>query len=204
MYKLKIFAYLSLYFSILLSLSSCNNKEEADLSKSFDSLSVKTVKDSAVMNDTANFDNALQIFAGNYKAITNWSAYDKSTRASFRKAVTGKYIIVPITKQQAESIRNSEFTDTSLVHFGMKNNVFVFIVSKGGNKIEKLTPGKNGLLLLKVRDVDDALKLYLEKKSTDFMHKERKLTEFTVTAELIEAVNIDISENALKNKFELE
>lgn len=187
-----------------MSLSSCNNKEEADLSKSFDSLSVRTAKDSAVMNDTMNFDNALQSFAGNYKAITNWSAYDKSTRASFRKAVTGKYIIVPITQQQAESIRNSEFTDTSLVHFGMKNNVFVFVVGKGENKIEKLTPGKNGLLLFKVRDVDDALKLYLEKKSTDFMHKERKLTEFTVTAELIEAVNIDISENALKNKFVLE
>jgi hypothetical protein len=202
--KLKIPAYLVLSISILLSLSSCNNKEEADLSKSFDSLSDKIAKDSAMMNDTADFDNALQSFAGNYKAITNWGDYDKSTRTSFRKAVTGKYIIVPITKQQAERIKNSEFTDTSLVYFGMKNNIFVFVVNKGGSRIEKLDRNKNGLLLMKVRDIEDALKLYLEKKSTDFMHKERKLTEFTITAELIDAVNVDINEEVFKNKFSLE
>jgi hypothetical protein len=174
------------------------------LSKSFDSLSVKAATDSVLLNDTAGFNKAMMIFAGNYKAITNWSIYDKSTRTLFRKSVTGKYIIVPISKQQTESIKESEFTDTSLVYFGKKNNVFIFVVEKGGNKIEKLSSGKNGLLLLKVRDVDDALKLYLEKKSTDFMHKQRLLTEFTLTVELIESVNVDINESELKNKFFLE
>ncbi|MCE1164599.1 MAG: hypothetical protein LWX07_04255 [Bacteroidetes bacterium] len=180
---------------------SCGNREDTEVSKGFDSLKSLSAGDTAVQTGTSQFDETISSFSGKYNAVTDWSGYGKQEKYAFRKNALNKYIVVPVLKEQISEIRESGFTDTTLVFTGNKSNAFVFLVKSGEGKAEKLMPDKNSLLLLKVRDISDSQKLYLLKKSTDFQHRELKVTEFVITADLIDAVNTDASAAALGKKF---
>ena len=59
-------------------------------------------------------------------------------------------------------------------------------------------------MTVKVNSIDYSQKLYLVKKYTDFQHREMKVTEFYLKAELIDVKNIGIKDKLLREKFILE
>lgn len=192
-------------FLILFILCSCKGKEEKS---NIESLNFSGQDTGASGNVTAGIDSLkfnelINTFSGEYNAAADWSRYGKNEKSTINKILINKYAIVPITKGQIKSIDEADFTDTSLVYIGEHDNAFVFVVDGGGRNIRKLAIDRNGLLLVKITGVSAARRLYLEKKHTDFLHKEIKVTEFTVTAEFIDAVSISAPDNILLEKFKV-
>ncbi len=181
--------------------ASCGNRDDSDVSKAFDSLKKVLTGDSVLTADTLKFENTITSFSGTYNAITDWSRFGRGERNAFRKSALNKYLIVPLLKEQTAGIKENGFSDTTLVFTGGKNNAFVFIIDKGEKNIEKLSGRKNGLLLVKAREITDSQKLYLVKKHTDFQHREMRVTEYTITADLIDAADTDASAEMLAKKF---
>lgn len=186
---------------LTLFLPSCGNRDDSDVSKAFDSLKHTLVSDSVNAADTAKFENTISSFSGTYNAVTDWSKFGKGDLKAFRKSALNKYIVVPLMKEQINGIREDGFTDTTLVFTGEKDNAFVFLIGKGEKNTGGLSPEKNALLLLKVTEITASQKLYLVKKHTDFQHREMRVTEFTVSADLIDAAETDASAAVLGRKF---
>lgn len=190
---------------LMLFFCSCNEKEENDSAGSFDSLLQNTKGNEDVISvlDSAKYDELINSFSEKYNAISDWSNNGKNEKTSISKMLVNRNAIVPVTREQIRNIEESGFSDTSLVYIGERDNVFVFIIKEGEKNINKLADDKSGLLIVRITGVSAAQKLYLEKKSTDFLHKEKKVTEFTVTAELIDAVSIDAPGGFLFARFRI-
>lgn len=191
-------------------LISCGSDEDKQRSKSFDSL--KTALEKSAVSDTSdnntspqdNFDNLLSEFGKLYSISPEWNKLNKNNRNNLKKELSGKFIIVPITKTQITGILNSGFSDTSIVFTGASSNAFVFDIDASPSALERIGPGKNGLILLKIKKIDDSIKLYLKKKGKDFQYSESIVTEFIITCDLVESAAVTINDSLLLNKFGLE
>lgn len=182
---------------------SCNEKEEKDTTSAFDSV-VQNISGNGNLitgADSVKYDEFINSFSGKYNAISDWSKYGKNEKTSISKILVNRNAIVPVTREQIRNIEEAGFSDTSLVYKGERDNAFVFVTEAGEKIIRKLSADKSGLLLVRITGVTGAQKLYLEKKSTDFLHKEKKVTEFKITAELIDAVSISAPEDFLYERF---
>lgn len=188
------------FLGLSLSIYSCGRRDDSDVSKAFDSLKQTLAVDSIKGNDSLSFEKTINVFSGKYNAVTDWSRYGGEGGA-FRKNILHRYLLVPVLKEQVQEIKDNGFSDTTLVFTGDKNSAFVFLIDKGESVADKLPAGTNGLLLVKAKEVREAKKLYLVKKHTDFQHRELKVTEYTITAELVDAVSTDVSAKALEKIF---
>jgi|GEM_PF-6546241 len=193
----------------LLAIISCGSEEDKELSKSFDSL--KTEIESSVITDTSgsgnnsqeNFDKLLSEFGKRYNISAGWNQLNKNNRTGLKKELTGKFIIIPVTKSQVSGILKNGFSDTSIVFTGSSSNSFVFEIDGKISDIEKIGSDKNGLLLLKINKISDSVKLYLAKKGKDFRFSELRVTEFKITSDLIDASGLTLSDSILLKKFGL-
>lgn len=190
---------------LIFFICSCHEKEESDSAGSFDSLlqNTKGNEDVITVLDSAKYDELINSFSEKYNAISDWSKYGKNEKTSIGKILVNRNVIVPVTREQIKSIEEADFSDTSLVYIGEFDNAFVFSIEAGEKNISKLAADKNGLLIVRITGVSGAQKLYLEKKSTDFLHREKKVTEFTVIAELIDAVSINAPGSFLFARFRI-
>jgi len=194
---------------ILLSLYSCGSKDGKEMSGTLDSL--KTVLEKSAQPDTSdnsassqeNFDMLLSEFGKRYNISAEWYKLDKNNRAVLKKELTGKFIIIPVTKSQVSGILKNGFSDTSIVFTGNSSNSFVFEINGSLSVIEKIGSDKNGLLLLRINKISDSMKLYLAKKGKDFRFSELRVTEFIINSDLIDASGISISDSILLGKFNL-
>jgi hypothetical protein len=195
--------------SALFILYSCGSDEEKQLSKTFDSLKTAletTPASDSLINGTEPLDNIdilLSEFGKRYSISSDWSKLNKNNRAVLKRELTGKFIIIPVTKSQVKGIQNGGFADTSVVFTGNSSNSFVFDIDGSLSIIEKIGSGRNGLLLMKIKKISDSMKLYLVKKDKDFQHSEYPVTEFDINCDLIDAAEIILSDSMLLKKFSL-
>ncbi|MCU0372406.1 MAG: hypothetical protein MUE56_04100 [Ignavibacteria bacterium] len=193
----------------LFAIFSCSSEENKELSKSFDSLKTQletsvTSYDSASSNKSQeDFDALLSEFGKRYNISAEWNKLDKNNRTGLKKELTGKFIIIPVTKAQVSGIIKNGFSDTSIVFTGNSSNSFVFEINGSLSAIEKIGSDKNGLILLRINKISDSMKLYLAKKGKDFRFSELRVTEFKINSDLIDASGISISDSILLGKFNL-
>ncbi len=187
----------------MLIVCSCNEKEKKETTSAFDSV-VQNISGNGELitgEDSVRYDEFINSFSEKYSALSDWSRYGRNEKTSIGKILINRNAVIPVTREQIRNIEETGFSDTSLVYIGERDNAFVFIVEGGEKNMRKLAADKSGLLVVRITGVSGAQKLYLEKKSTDFHHKEKKVTEFTVTAEIIDAVSINAPDDFLFGSF---
>lgn len=192
---------------MLLILSACEDKSEIKDNKLSDTASsdiknqINNGSDSTLY---ASLENVIKDYTNKYKGVANWSEYAKDNKSLAVRDLKNKYLVFPLFKEQIGYLLQSDVTDTILIYQGKKSNTFVISINKGGEILKNLNDRNNGIIVIRATDIESSQKLYLVKKSTDFQHKEKKVTEFYIKAELIEADNTVIKDELLRTKFSLE
>lgn len=192
----------------LISAFSCKENYDKNISSSFDSLarkidSLKVVDSSSVQSEEIQLTDLINEFSTTSNYSLKWTDLNKNNKILLSNDLKNKYIITPLFTNQILNIKNIGITDTSVIFLGNNNSAFVFDIQNGENEIKKLPENKNALMLLKIREIKNSNKIYLVKKSTEYLHKEIKLIEFKITCDLIEIHPININGTSLKNKFSL-
>ncbi len=191
----------------MLCFNSCKNEEEKKVEADFDSLKTKIGENKT--NDSINesaevFDKIISEYSQKHNALSDFSKYSKSNSSDAIKYLKNKYILFPIMKNQIDLINQNASLDTVLTYLGNNSNAFVFNANDGLLKIKGLDKSKNAIVLFKVSLIEVTQKLYLMKRYKDFQHKERKVTEFYITGQIIDAFNVNSPETKLREKFNLE
>jgi len=197
---------LSISFCLLLALSSCKNKSDSDRITT-DSTSADTNNKYECISDSALgsiLDKSISEFADKHSALNKWTMYGEDNKMNAEKVFKNRNLVFPLFREQIMYLHQSDVTDTILVYYGNKSNTFVIKITIGESLFDKLNELSNGLMIVKVNSLEYSQKLYLVKKHTEFQHKEKKVTEFYVKAELIDVANIGIKDKLLREKFNLE
>ncbi len=164
------------------------------MQSSFDSL--KAAIDTVSLEDTlfsrSAFDEIIFDYSKQYNAVSDFSSFKKTNSSVPPDYLKSKYILFPLFSYQIDL---TYFTDNSAA--------FVLDVKKGIDKIKKLDKQKNGIIMFNTKEAEISQKLYLVKRYRDFQHKERKVTEFYLKGEVIDAFNINTPEKILLEKFKL-
>lgn len=186
-------------------LLSCNDVQDKQMQSSMDSL--KTAIDTVLHNDTLSSVSALDAvlidYSKKYNAVTDFSSINKSNSYSSANILKSKYFLFPVLRYQIDFLLQGASADTVLTYFNDNSAAFVLDVNSGLDKIKNLDMQKNGLILFKPKKVDVSQKMYLIKRARDFQHKERKVTEYFLTGEIIDAFNVNTPEKLLFDKFKL-
>jgi hypothetical protein len=191
---------------LFIAFSSCRNKNVTDI-KTTDSVTADTNNSNVSISDSSLsslLDKSISDFSGKHSALNNWSMYSEANKINAEKVFKNRNLVFPLFREQIMYLHQSDVTDTILVYYGNKSNTFVIKITKGEPLFDKLNKLSNGLMIVKVISLEYSQKLYLVKKHTEFEHKEKKVTEFYITAELIDAANIGIKDKLLREKFNLE
>jgi hypothetical protein len=191
---------------LFIALSSCKNKSDTD-SKPTISVTVDTNSNYVNISDSALggiLDKSISEFADKNSALNNWIMYGEDNKMNAEKVFKNRNLVFPLFREQIMYLHQSDITDTILVYYGNKSNTFVIKIIKGEPLFDKLNELSNGLMIVKVISLEYSQKLYLIKKHTEFEHKEKKVREFYIKAELIDAANIGIKDKLLREKFKLE
>lgn len=199
----RFFLNISFLLLSLLFLSSCNDEQDEQMQSSLDSLksAIDTVSHYDTLASGSAFDSVLIEYSKKYNAVTDFSSFKKSN--SSVTSLKSKYILFPVFSYQIDFIMQDASSDTVLTYFTDNSAVFVLNVNGGIDKIKKLDKAKNGIILFKTKEAEVSPKLYLIKRYRDFQHKERKVSEFFLTGEIIDAFNVSTSEKLLLDKFNL-
>lgn len=186
-------------------LSSCNDEQDEQMQSALDSLksALDTVSHEDTLTSDSSFNEVLIDYSKKYNAITDFSTIKKSSSSNSAGYLKSKYFLFPVFSYQIDYISQDASTDTVLTFFTDNSVSFVFDVDHGIGKIKNLDKQKNGLILVKSSNVEVSQKLYLMKRSRDFQHKERKVTEYFISCEVIDAFNVKSSEKILQKKFKL-
>jgi hypothetical protein len=193
-------------FCLFITLTSCKDKNDSVIINK-DSTSADTNKQYAGISDSALnniLDKTISEFSVKNNASDSWTIYGKDNKANAEKILKNRNLVYPLFREQIMYLHQSEVTDTILVYYGDKSNTFVINITKGLSLFDRLNEMSNGLMTVKVNSIDYSQKLYLIKKYTDFQHREMKVTEFYIKAELIDVENIGIKDKLLREKFKLE
>ena len=195
--------FLSISSVIFLFLSSCGDEQDARMQSSFDSLkaAIDTVFHEDTLSSSSAFDKIILEYSKKYNAISDFSSFKKSN--SSVQSIKSKYILFPVFSYQIDFITQGAASDTVLTYFTDNSAAFVLNVDGNIDMIKKLDKQKNGIILFKTKDADVSQKLYLMKRSRDFQHKERKVTEFYLSGDVIDAFNVNTPEKILLEKFYL-
>ena len=196
----------SVLFCLFIAFTSCKDKTDSP-GITADSVSADTNKQYVCISDSALnsiLDKSISDFAAKNNALINWTSFGKDNRANAEKMLKNRNFVFPLFRQQIMYLHQSEVTDTILVYYGDKSNTFVINIINGVSLFDRLNDLSNGLMTVKVNSIDYSQKLYLVKKYTDFQHREMKVTEFYLKAELIDVKNIGIKDKLLREKFILE
>lgn len=196
----------SISICLFIAFSSCKDKRVTD-SKTTDSVTADTNNSNVSISDSSLnslLDKSISDFSGKYSALNNWNMYSEANKMNAEKVFKNRNLVFPLFREQIMYLHQSDVTDTILVFYGNKSNTFVIKITKGEPLFDKLNEMSNGLMIVKVINLEYSQKLYLIKKHTEFEHKEKKVTEFYITAELIDAANIGIKDKLLREKFNLE
>lgn len=188
-------------------LNSCKNEDIKNKEKEFDfpdTVSKLIISSDSIKYLKEDFEKIISEYSKKNNAITDFSKYDKSNTTEGMLHLRNNRIMIPLFKNQIYLLNKDALADTVLTYFGNKSNAFVFSVSEGMEKIKKLNPQKNAVILFKSFDISVTQKLYLMKKHSEFQHKERKVTEFYLTGELTDVLDIDCEEKDLKEIFNIE
>lgn len=201
----RFFLSISIFILSLLFLSSCNDEQDEQMQSALDSLksAIDTVSQEDTLSSVSSFDAVLLEYSKKYNAITDFSMFKKSNSSVSTGNLKSKYILFPVFSYQTDFISQNASTDTVLTYFTNNSAAFVLNINSGLDKINKLDKQKNGIILFKTKDADVSQKLYLIKRSRDFQHKERKVTEFYLSGEVIDAFNVNTPEKVLLEKFKL-
>ncbi|MFA5011915.1 MAG: hypothetical protein WC644_08140 [Ignavibacteria bacterium] len=201
----RFFLNISVFILSLILLSSCNDEQDEQMQSALDSLksALDTVSHEDTLTSDSSFNEVLIDYSKKYNAITDFSTIKKSSPSHSAGNLKSKYFLFPVFSYQIDYISQDSSTDTVLTYFTDNSVSFVFDVDRGIGKIKNLDKQKNGLILVKSSKVEVSQKLYLMKRSRDFQHKERKVTEFFVSCEVIDAFNVNSSEKILQKKFKL-
>lgn len=199
-----------LHINILLALSfyilSCNNDDNKEMQTYLDSLKSKidsvSVTDTALANGT--FGSILLEYSQKYKAITDYSVFGKAGGHETVQKLKSSYLLIPVLKSQLGRIIPDSATDTVLTYFNENASAFVFQAEKGAEKIKLLDLNKNGIVLFKPEKIESSIKMYLMKSSREFQHKTRKVTEYYIEGNVMDAFSISADEKTLMQKFGLE
>lgn len=197
-------------FTILLFLfiafTSCKEKNDSVIINR-DSVTVDTNNKYSNISDSALnqiLDKSISEFSIKNNALVNWTSFGKENKALADKTLKNRNLVFPLFRQQILYLQHSEITDTILVYYGDKSNAFVINITKGFSLFDRLNDLNNGLMTVKVNNLEYSQKLYLVKKYTEFQHKEMKVTEFYIKADLIDVENIGIKDKLLIEKFKLQ
>jgi hypothetical protein len=196
----------SISLCLFIAFSSCKNKSDSD-SKTTNSITVDTNSNYINISDSALgsiLDKSISEFADKNNALNNWTMYSEDNKMNAERVFKNRNLVFPLFREQIMYLHKSDVTDTILVYYGNKSNTFVIKIVKGEPLFDKLNELSNGLMVVKVISIEYSQKLYLVKKHTEFEHKEKKVTEFFIKAELIDAANIGIKDKLLREKFKLE
>ncbi len=196
----------SISLCLFIVFTSCKDKNDSEIINK-DSTSADTNSNYVCISDSALnsiLDKTISEFAVRNNASDNWTMYGKDNKSNAEKGLKNRSLVFPLFRQQIMYLHQSDVTDTILVYYGDKANTFVINITKGISLFDKLKDTGNGLMTVKVYSLEYSQKLYLVKKYTDFQHREMKVTEFYLKAELIDAENIGIKDKLLREKFKLE
>jgi len=196
----------SVSISLFIALTSCKDKTDPEIITK-DTTSADTSGKYVCISDSALnsiLDKTISEFAIRYGASDSWTMYCKDNKTNAEKVLKEKNLVFPLFRQQITYLHQSGVTDTILVYNGNKSNTFVIKITKGESMFGKLNDLSNGLMIVKVSSLEYSQKLYLVKKYNDFQHKEKKVTEFYINAELTDVTNIGITDKLLREKFKLE
>jgi len=193
---------------LLISAFSCKENYDKNISSSFDSLSrkidsLKITDSSSVQSEEIQLIDLINEFSNTSNYSLKWTSLNKSNRNQLSNDLKNKYIITPLFTNQILKIKNIGISDTSIIFLRDNNSAYVFDLQNGESDIKKLPENKNALMLLKIREIKNSNKIYLVKKSSEYLHKEIKLIEFKMTCDLIEVHPININDTTLKNKFSI-
>lgn len=199
----RFFLDINIFIICLLFLSSCNDKQDEQMQSSLDSLksAIDTVSHYDTLASGSAFDSVLLEYSKKYNAVTDFSSFKNSNTSGSAAILKSKYLLFPLFKNQIDYLTQDASTDTVLVYFNDNSVAFVLDADSGLDKIKKLDKQKNGLILFKAKKVETSQKMYLIKRSRDFQHKERKVTEFYLNGEIIDAFNVNTPEKLLLEKF---
>lgn len=188
---------------LLFLLTSCGDEKDAQMKSSFDSLkaAIDTVSHEDTLSLRSAFDKIILDYSKQYNAVSDFYSFKKSN--SSVQSLKSKYILFPVFSYQIDFIMQDASSDTVLTYFTDNSSAFVLNVGGGIDKIKKLDKAKNGIILFKTKDAEVSPKLYLIKRYRDFQHKERKVTEFYLSGDVIEAFSINTPEKILLEKFKL-
>jgi hypothetical protein len=197
---------LTILICLFIVFTSC--KDRPDSGKiTTDSLTTYTGNIDSNISDSASgkiLDKSVTEFATKYNALDGWTVYTEGIKMNAEKELKNRNLVFPLFREQIHNLHQSDNTDTILVYYGNKSNTFVIKITKGESIFDKLNELSNGLMAVKAVSLEYSQKLYLVKKHNEFQHKEKKVTEFYIKAELIDAVNTDIRNKQLMEKFNLE
>ena len=196
----------SVSFCLFIAFSSCKNNSDSD-SKPTNSITADTNSNYVSLSDSALgsvLDKSISEFSDKHSALNNWNMYGEDNKMNAEKVLKNRNLVFPLLREQIMYLHKSDVTDTILVYYGNKSNIFIISITKGEPLFDRLNELSNGLMVVKVISLEYSQKLYLVKKHTEFEHKEKKVTEFYIKAELIDAANIGIKDKLLRDKFKLE
>jgi hypothetical protein len=196
----------SVSLCLFIAFTSCKNKSDSEI-KTTNAVSADTNSNYVSLSDSALsgiLDKSISEFSGRQGALNNWIMYNEDNKMNAEKVLTNRNLVFPLFREQIMYLHQSDVTDTILVYYGNKSNTFVIRIVKGEPLFDRLNELSNGLMVVKVLSLEYSQKLYLVKKHTEFEHKEKKVTEFYIKAELIDAANIGIKDKLLREKFKLE
>lgn len=184
-------------------MSSCNDEQDTQMQSSFDSLkaAIDTVSHEDTLSSRSAFDKIILDYSKQYNAVSDFSSFKKSNPSV--QSIKSKYILFPVFSYQIDFITQGAASDTVLTYFTDNSGAFVLNVNRGLDKIKNLNKIKNGIILFKTKDAEVSQKLYLIKRYRDFQHKERKVTEFYLSGDVIDAFSINTPEKILLEKFNL-
>lgn len=201
---MKLF-FLNISCILILFFSACGNEQDSQMQSSFDSLkaAIDTVSLEDTLSSRSAFDEIIFDYSKQYNAVSDFSSFKKTNSSVPPDYLKSKYILFPLFSFQIDFLMQEAASDTVLTYFTDNSAAFVLDVKRGIDKIKKLDKQKNGIIMFNTKDAEISQKLYLVKRYRDFQHKERKVTEFYLKGEVIDAFNINTPEKILLEKFKL-
>ncbi len=191
---------------VIIVLSGCKEKTDKKVDITIDSLRNDIDKPIEFNIDSvtiSSFNGVLKDYSNKYNASTNWIEYNNENKSYANRDLRNKNLIFPLFKEQIKSLHKSHITDTILIYSGKMSNSFVLNITKDVDIFNILKEETNSIMVIRVNDLEYSQKLYLSKKNTDFQHKEKKIIEFYIKADLIDANNLGINDDLINDKFNL-